>query len=175
MTAGTFVYASRNSEVAGYGIADDTGQYAIDGLAPGTYTVTADLLGYDAVESKSATLSYSASGTPVTAVADLNLTAVLTTVGEGSTAQPQAFELSQNYPNPFNPETGIRYQLTGISDVRLSVYDLLGREVAVLVNGVQDAGTYTVRFDGSGLSSGIYMYRLSAGTMTEAKKMLLMK
>ncbi len=88
---------------------------------------------------------------------------------------PRVFALEQNYPNPFNPKTGIRFQVPGVSDVKLSVYDLLGREVAVLVNERKPAGTYTVQFDASGLASGTYVYRMKAGEFVESKKMNLVK
>jgi hypothetical protein len=88
---------------------------------------------------------------------------------------PRSFGLEQNYPNPFNPSTGIRYQVPGASDVKLSVFDLLGREVAVLVNERKAPGRYEVRFDGSELSSGVYFYRLTAGAFAESRKMVLMK
>ena len=71
-------------------------------------------------------------------------------------------EWFQNYPNPFNPTTGVRYQVSEVSYVRLAVYDLLGREVAVLVNERKAPGKYELRFDGSSLASGVYVYRLTA-------------
>ena len=88
---------------------------------------------------------------------------------------PRTTELGQNYPNPFNPVTGIRYQLAGVSDVRLRVCDLLGREVATLVHARQGPGTYEVRFDGSALPSGVYFYRLEAGTYTQTRRLVLLK
>ncbi|MDX2127546.1 MAG: T9SS type A sorting domain-containing protein [Chloroherpetonaceae bacterium] len=88
---------------------------------------------------------------------------------------PRQFELAQNYPNPFNPTTTIRYQLPEASAVRLTIYDVLGREVATLVNGRQNAGTYRVPFNASGLSSGVYFYKLTAGNFTGSKKMILVK
>ena len=81
----------------------------------------------------------------------------------------------QNYPNPFNPTTAISYQLSAVSHVTLKVYDVLGREVATLVNEKQDAGTHVVTFDGSHLSSGVYFYRITAGTFIATKKLVLMK
>jgi hypothetical protein len=95
-------------------------------------------------------------------------------ISEGETA-PQQYSLSQNYPNPFNPKTGFRFQVPGVSDVKLTVYDLLGREVAVLVNERKIPGSYEVTFDGSGLASGVYIYRMTAGSFTESKKMVLVK
>ncbi len=92
---------------------------------------------------------------------------------------PQAFALLQNYPNPFNPSTVISYQLAVNSQVTLKVYNLLGQEVATLVNGVQPAGSYTVPFNTSsgapGLSSGMYIYELKAGSFVSTKKLVLMK
>jgi hypothetical protein len=98
------------------------------------------------------------------------------------------FALSQNYPNPFNPKTGIRFsvptqsgrdgQVSGVSDVSLIVYDVLGREVAVLVNERKAAGTYEVLFDGTGLASGVYIYRLTAGqaeSFVASRQMILAK
>jgi Secretion system C-terminal sorting domain len=90
-------------------------------------------------------------------------------------SSPTRFELSQNYPNPFNPTTTIRYQLPNNNLVTLKVYDVLGKELRTLVNEVQNIGSYEVTFDGNGLSSGIYFYRLVAGTYSETKKLVLMK
>ncbi len=88
---------------------------------------------------------------------------------------PFEFLLSQNYPNPFNPTTVISFQLTENSLVTLKVYDVLGNEVATIVNEEKPAGTYRVDFDASGLASGIYLYKLKAGNFIATKKMLLMK
>jgi len=99
---------------------------------------------------------------------------VVTGLNAGS-AVPTEFRLEQNYPNPFNPKTVVRGQWPVISDVRLVVYDLLGREVAMLADGRYPAGRYTFTFDGSSLSSGVYFYRLTAGSNTAVRKMTLMK
>ncbi|MGH2574668.1 MAG: SBBP repeat-containing protein [Ignavibacteria bacterium] len=93
---------------------------------------------------------------------------------------PADFSLSQNYPNPFNPSTVIRYRLPVNSFVILKIYDILGREVANLVNGEFKAGTYEIKWDGNDLmnqmsTSGIYFYRLTAGDYTESKKMILLR
>ncbi len=85
------------------------------------------------------------------------------------------FSLEQNFPNPFNPKTEINYQIPELSFVTLKVYDVLGSEVAILVNEENSAGNYEVEFDATDLSSGIYFYRLQAGDFVETKKMVLMK
>jgi cyclomaltodextrinase len=98
----------------------------------------------------------------------------------GEQEGPTHFALEQNYPNPFNPSTDIRYSVPASGDraageVRLAIYDLLGREVRVLVNARQSAGTYTVSFDAAGLASGVYLYRLSAGSFAQTRKMVLVR
>jgi len=112
-----------------------------------------------------------------------------TNVADDGARPASTFRLHGNYPNPFNPQTVISYQLavvssqgpvvsgqgSGFSDVELAVYDLLGREVAVLVRGKQSPGQYTVAFDATGLPSGVYLYRLRVGMATEARKMVLTK
>lgn len=107
---------------------------------------------------------------------------LVTAVEEGvpGTTIPQTSYLRQNYPNPFNPATRISYFTPTSSYVELKVYDLLGNEIQTLVDEIQAAGTYFALFDGSKLSSGVYFYKLrignpSPGTVTEVKKMLLMK
>lgn len=92
-----------------------------------------------------------------------------------STELPGAFALHQNYPNPFNPSTEIRFDVANTANVSLAVYDMLGRQVATLVNGQMPAGSHSVSFDASQLTSGVYIYRLSNGVDTIARSMLLMK
>jgi beta-1,2-mannobiose phosphorylase / 1,2-beta-oligomannan phosphorylase len=123
-------------------------------------------------------------------IGDATAQVVVPAVGDGKENIAMAFMLAQNYPNPFNPATVISYQLPVASEVRLSVYDLLGREVAVLVNERKAPGTYEVKFDAgqpggqaSGLPSGVYFYRLQArqtdgeltGNFVETKKMVVTK
>ncbi len=91
------------------------------------------------------------------------------------TGPPSGFGLFQNYPNPFNPTTAISFQLSTPGHVTLRIYDVLGREIATLVNGNESAGIHTVNFDASRLPSGVYFYRLKAGDFTATKKMLMLK
>jgi len=88
---------------------------------------------------------------------------------------PSNYSLFQNYPNPFNLSTNIKYQISKNSFVILKVYDLLGREISTLVNELQKAGVYEVQFSNSGLTSGIYFYRMQAGNYSETKKMVYIK
>ncbi len=88
---------------------------------------------------------------------------------------PSTYDLKQNYPNPFNPSSTISYQLPASGWVTLKIYDLLGREVVTLVNEIQEAGYKSITFDASSLPSGLYFYRIIAGSFTDIKKMLVVK
>jgi hypothetical protein len=106
----------------------------------------------------------------------------LTSVVDPGNGSPSGFALFQNYPNPFNPLTNIVYAIEGTgheamgtSMVKLSVYDILGRELAVLVNDRKEAGTYTVTWDGSGMATGVYVYRIQSGGLVQSRKMMLLK
>jgi aminopeptidase N len=108
---------------------------------------------------------------------DILLKTASITVGTGteSSELPVNFTLYQNEPNPFNPSSKIKYDIPGLSQVKLTVFDITGKIVASLVNQQQSAGHYEVLFDGAGLSSGIYFYRLETPTFTDTKKMTLIK
>ena len=88
---------------------------------------------------------------------------------------PVSFNLAQNYPNPFNPSTMIRFSLPERQTVSLRVYNLLGEEVASLVNETLTAGEHVVEFNAQGLASGMYLYKLQAGSLTQTKRMLLVR
>jgi Secretion system C-terminal sorting domain len=96
-------------------------------------------------------------------------------VGFRGTTLPMEYALAQNYPNPFNPSTTIRYQIPQDGFVTLKVYDILGSEVAILVNEEKTSGRYEVNFNASSLASGVYIYRLTSGNFTASKKLLLLK
>ncbi|MGA3245693.1 MAG: T9SS type A sorting domain-containing protein [Bacteroidota bacterium] len=117
----------------------------------------------------------SGSTIPITGISYVTVITTPTGIaGQGQTLPTGPF-LAQNYPNPFNPTTAISYQLSAASTVTLKVYDVLGKEVATLVDGVQSAGMHTVRFDGSSLRSGMYFYRIQAGSFHDARKLILIK
>jgi|WetSurMetagenome_2_1015567.scaffolds.fasta_scaffold90472_2 hypothetical protein len=99
-------------------------------------------------------------------------------VGEPQITNPSSFTLEQNYPNPFNGETRIAYRVPGTGDgqvVTLKVYDMLGREVATLVNERQPPGEYGVTFDAGRLASGVYLYRLRVGAAVQTRRMMLLR
>jgi hypothetical protein len=108
---------------------------------------------------------------------DVSAIVTLTVLGvnDNKNQVPSHFELSQNYPNPFNPVTTISYALPQSAYVTLGVYNTLGERVALLVDGEQQAGYHNVELNGSGLASGVYFYRIQAGSFMDVKKLVLMK
>jgi glucuronoarabinoxylan endo-1,4-beta-xylanase len=88
---------------------------------------------------------------------------------------PLSFKLEQNYPNPFNPATTIAFQVPVASHVTLKIYDLLGKEIATLVDEQKSPGKHQAHFDAAGLSAGVYFYRLRAGEFSQTRKLLLVK
>ena len=105
----------------------------------------------------------------------INLTASTQANAVESTGHLNQFDLYQNYPNPFNPSTTINYTIPERSNVNLKVYDLTGREIATLVQEVQEAGGHSVNFNAEKLSSGVYFYKITAGQYSSVKKMILIK
>jgi hypothetical protein len=103
------------------------------------------------------------------------LSEMITSVEPTSNELPSSFSLYQNYPNPFNPSTTIMYQLPNQSHVTLKVFDVLGREVATLVNQMESPGYKQVTFNANAFPTGIYTYRLTAGSFVQTKKMILIK
>jgi hypothetical protein len=100
---------------------------------------------------------------------------VITSVANSDQALPQKYALTQNYPNPFNPSTSFTYELSKAGFVSVKVYDLLGREVATLVNEFKQAGSYPATWNAASFGSGVYFYKMQSGSFTSTKKMILMK
>ena len=100
---------------------------------------------------------------------------LVTSVGFTALSIPEHFSMAQNYPNPFNSSTTIRYGLPGREHMSLTIFNTLGQQVSVLQNGEQDAGYHEVRFDGATFPSGVYFYRMQAGSFTETRKLLLVR
>jgi hypothetical protein len=100
---------------------------------------------------------------------------IMTGVTPGGTGVPAAYFLSQNYPNPFNPTTRILFDIPRSGIIRISIYDILGREVAILIDQLMNAGSYKIDFDATAISSGVYFYKLQADGFSDTKKMIIMK
>ncbi len=105
----------------------------------------------------------------------LTISAVVADVNDANGGLPDAYGLAQNFPNPFNPATTISYQIPERAYVRLAVYDVMGREVASLVDGEVAAGEYSLQWDAAAMPTGVYYYRMQAGGFSESKKLLLMR
>jgi hypothetical protein len=105
----------------------------------------------------------------------IDLFSVSIATGRDATEIPEGYALEQNYPNPFNPATNIRFAIPAAQQVRLTVYNVLGQEVATLVDGFMPSGSHQVSFDASRLASGTYLYRIETGAFTHVKKMSLLK
>lgn len=116
-------------------------------------------------------------GIPIASTKAVNYTPVSNAIGieQISSNVPNGFSLEQNYPNPFNPETKIRFSIPAKENVRLTVFDALGREIETLVNESLAAGTYEVNFERSNLSSGVYFYKITSGNFTQTKSMVIVK
>lgn len=97
------------------------------------------------------------------------------TGGEIGIGEPFKYSLSQNFPNPFNPSTQINFSIARDTDVKITLYDAIGRETGILLNEFKTAGFYSVQFDGSNLATGVYFYRITAGDFSDIKKMILVK
>ena len=141
-----------------------------DGLSSGAYNVLS--LGADD--------QYLFAGTVSSSIWRRLLTQVVTDVNDGASLQPSDFSLAQNYPNPFNPITKIKYSIPAVGTLRatsiqLKVYDILGNEIATLVNETQSPGIYEVVYNAVNLPSGVYFYRLQTGSFVMIKKMQLIK
>ncbi|MBE0539508.1 MAG: T9SS type A sorting domain-containing protein [Ignavibacterium sp.] len=94
---------------------------------------------------------------------------------DGANILPEDYALYQSYPNPFNPSTTIKYSIPNSDIVNIKVFDILGREVAILLNEYKPAGTYNIEFNASSFASGVYFYQLHSGNFVETKKMVLLK
>lgn len=173
--AGAVVYALRNGEIAGYSVTGPDGNYSLNGLAPGQYSVFVDKAGYNESSVTTVNASYNLNGTPIPGVVNFTVDGTLSVTEKKTEVMPSAYSLDQNYPNPFNPSTTIGFSLPHSGNVTLKVYNLVGQEVATLSNGYKTAGQYNVSFNASHLSSGVYFYRLEAGSYNVVKKMLLVK
>ena len=183
---GVTVYAVSKSSnsIVGYDITEDDGIFSIQNLAPDTYTIVVDKEGYNATDTPDYVVS--AVNNFTVDDAEISLTSVTVGVEEKTTVVPQKYSLEQNYPNPFNPTTEIRFALPVTSNINISVYNILGQEVATLFTGELPAGNHSVTWNGqnargTSVGNGVYFYKITANsvgntnTFTNVKKMMLVK
>ncbi len=179
--SGALVYATDGSgDVAGYGVTDANGDYTITGLAPGTYSVFTEAVGYTSSSTSTATPSYSSDGSPQPYTTSFTVSPQTPTAVQQKPVQPTNYSLDQNYPNPFNPTTQIAFSIPQEEHVTVAIFNILGERIATLVNGNLSAGSHVVTWNarnehGEVLPSGVYFYRLSTRNFTAVKKMLLLK
>jgi hypothetical protein len=162
------IYAKIGNSYKNYGISNGDGNYIVTKLPSGTYTLLVYRMGY-ATQTLYVTINNSSIQN-----FNINMSNLLANNNNNNNI-PEKFELFQNYPNPFNPATSISFNIPVAGNVKLTVYDLLGRQVAVLVNEKLNAGTFDVNWNADNFSSGVYFYSIEAGNFTETKKMLLIK
>jgi hypothetical protein len=163
------VYVKSGDIFVGFNISGPNGIYTINTAPSGTLKIIVDRLGYNG-DSSTVFL-----GTDNLDSVNFYLTKASVNVKTVSMEVPTKFFLYQNYPNPFNPVTKIKYQILKSGVVLLKIYDILGKEVAILVNEMQKAGIYELTLDASGLPSGIYFYQLKSDNYLETKKFVLLK
>ena len=179
--SGALVYAfDANGNLAGYGITHGDGSYTIPGLAPGTYSVTTDVVGFTSGGSQTSSPTYSSTGTAVTSTSNLTVTPEVPTAIQQTSVQPVNYTLDQNYPNPFNPTTQIAFSIPASMHVTVTIYNILGQRIATIVNATMGAGSHVVTWNarnGNGvmMPTGVYFYRLSTPNFSAVKKMLLLK
>lgn len=165
------VYAKQNGLFKKFAVSTQTEQYSMPSLSPGNYEIYVNRVGYTSASINVVIGSVN--------IDTLNFTLDTMSFPIGikniNTEVPKEFNLEQNYPNPFNPVTKIKFSISNHSNVKLAVYDILGKEVAILVEKNLNAGKYEVLFDAVNLPSGIYFYRLNADGHSESKKMIMIK
>ncbi|MFT7552696.1 MAG: hypothetical protein ACI9BV_003022, partial [Rhodothermales bacterium] len=172
------VRASRAGDPPRTSMTDDMGAYSLQGLMAGEYTVSVDQQrGFRTTSPEIGAFMVDVDARNPEVMLDFTVAidASHTATEEGGDAIPTEYGLDVNYPNPFNPRTQISYQLPEGSKVQIVVYDMLGRVVETLVDRAQPAGTFTVSFDAGDLPSGLYLYRMTAGSFVHSRKMILMK
>ncbi len=179
--SGAMVYAfDASGNLVGYGISGSNGAYTISGIAPGTYTVSTDVVGFTSTTTQTASPTYDASGNPVPSTSNLTVTPDVQTAVHQNTVQPVNYTLEQNYPNPFNPTTQIAFSIPQSMHVTVTIFNILGQQIATVVDGNMSAGSHVVLWNarnqnGEILPTGVYFYRLSTPSFTAVKKMLLLK
>lgn len=175
---GAIVYAMTGNEFKGFGISKTGGPYTVNQLPPGSYTMICDRFGYRDAQ-RSVTIGNYNLDTINFYLIHINLIGITPI----SSSVPSNYSLEQNYPNPFNPLTRFKIGIPVESQVQITVYDMIGREIETLVNSELPPGSYSIEWNGTKYSSGIYFYRITAQatmdnlglTFNDVKKMILVK
>ncbi|MCL5035275.1 MAG: carboxypeptidase regulatory-like domain-containing protein [Bacteroidetes bacterium] len=179
--SGAIVYATdANGNVAGYGVSGSNGDYTIAGLAPGTYDVFTEAVGFTSSSTSTSSPTYSTTGTAQPSTSNFTVSPETPTAVQQKPIQPTNYTLDQNYPNPFNPTTQIAFSIPQEEHVTIAIYNILGERVATLLSGNLSAGSHLVTWNarnssGEMLPTGVYFYQLSTPHFTAVKKMLLLK
>ncbi|MBZ0201288.1 MAG: T9SS type A sorting domain-containing protein, partial [Ignavibacteriaceae bacterium] len=170
---GGFIFAvDENESISNFAVSDVNGNYTISDLIPGSYIISSDKVEYLQAQPKEINLDFANS---FVNNVNFTLTPQSVTSTEETPVTVNNYSLLQNYPNPFNPVTNISFTLPEKTNVTLTVFNILGREITTLVNGELNAGQHSVSFDASKLSSGIYFYRMQAGNFISTHKMTYLK
>lgn len=165
----SFIYIEQNGAIVTFTQSNELRQYSIGGLAPGNYNIRVMRLGYEyetrqvVIGSQNLTENFTLDTLNVIGITNI------------SSNVPDDYLLKQNYPNPFNPVTNIEFSVPKASLVKISVYNILGKEIGILANENFQPGVYRIDFNASNLPSGVYFYRLQAESYSETKKMILVK
>lgn len=167
---GSLLYLKKDTTFVKSVVSNESQVYSLTGLAPGTYSLLVQRLGYES-ETRQVVLGAVNQDTINFYLDTMNVIGIVNI----NTNVPEGYALMQNYPNPFNPQTKIKFDLKSASFTELKVYDLLGREVKTLVSEELKAGGYEVSFNAASLPSGVYFYRLKTDRFTETRKMVLIK
>ncbi|TAL72262.1 MAG: T9SS type A sorting domain-containing protein, partial [Bacteroidetes bacterium] len=157
-----------NGEFVDYAVSEMDGSYLIEGLQSGSYTIVTNMINFNDVKTNNIMITG-------TNQVDVVLQPIGITEVRENGAEVENFELGQNYPNPFNPSTTISYTIPENSYVTMKIYNILGNEVATIINENQTAGSYKLKFTASNLSSGVYFYKIQAGSFSDMKKFVLLK
>ena len=163
------VYAKSGGSFRNYGVSNGNGTYITTKLPAGSYELITHRMGFAPVTQNVTITNSSLSNI------NFDLGSPLIGINFISEIIPSKYLLSQNYPNPFNPATTIKFAVPVAGLIKLSVYDILGREIEILANENLSEGTYSVNWNASNYPSGIYFYRLEGSNFTETKKMVLIK
>jgi Secretion system C-terminal sorting domain len=162
------IYARAGGIYKGFAVSMQNGYYKIPSLPQGNYTLYADRIGYIG---QTITSNLNSDSIRV----DFNLIRLPIGIKNLSKGVPKEYVLEQNYPNPFNPETKIRFSISKSGLVKLTVYNILGKEITSLVNQYLNPGTYEVVFNSNNIPSGVYFYIMESGSYISARKMILIK